>query len=153
MLRRAILLAIASLPLLVSCGGSAEAEDPGLLAGRVWFEKRPERADEHIQVFFAAKRPARGAFARASSYEGKYELFEYERDKGKVKLVFPQTGRKAGFDFTIVACDVDPFDLCLELTENPWSGPKKYYGIKETDTDDLPPELAAAAKRAIAAAE
>jgi len=123
-----------------------------MLAGRVWFEKKPERAEDLVHHLFVAKRPARGVFARASAYQATLELFEYERDKDKVRLVFPQDARKKAFDFKITSCDHDDFELCLELSDNPWSGPKKYYAMRETDADALAPDLAVRARKVIAGA-
>lgn len=137
-----------------SCSeGDTAAEDPSMLAGRVWFEKKPERPEDLIHHLFVAKRPARGVFARASAYQVNLEIFEYERDKEKVRLVFPQDARKKAFDFKITACDVDEFELCLELSDNPWSGPKKYYAMREAEADDLGGELGERARKIVAAAE
>jgi hypothetical protein len=133
--------------------GEATAEDPSLIAGRVWFEKKPERAEELVHHLFVAKRPARGAFIRASAYQVNLEIFEYERDKQKVRLVFPQDARKKAFDFKITSCDVDDFELCLELSDNPWSGPKKYYAMREADADALPGDLGERARKIVAAVD
>ncbi len=34
--------------------------------------------------------------------------------------------------------DLHPFDLCLDMKENPWGGPTRYYGMRdESDSDSL----------------
>ncbi len=90
---------------------------------------------EAMPAAFVIDQQPFGAFQRASSWDYHFELFEYDQDGAKLKVTFPQTNKKAAFSYTIKGCDVPPFDLCLTLTENPWGGPTKYYGFKDSDSE------------------
>ncbi len=81
--------------------------------------------------------PSVGIFQRASLYDMRAELFEYRRDGQTLAFTFPQTGKTAKVGFTVSACRAKPpFDLCLDLSENPWGGPKRYFGMRSQDEDD-----------------
>jgi len=110
-------------------------EPPDALFNRVWMEKLPDSTQEYVQGVFVLDQQPFGAFQRASSWDYHFELFEYDQDGAKLKVTFPQTNKKAAFSYTIKGCEVPPFDLCLTLTENPWGGPTKYYGFKDSDSE------------------
>lgn len=123
--------------LVVGCGEPSGAADPELLTGRLWSERKPANAKDRVHQLMVLKRPARGLFSRSSAYELHLELFGYEREGNKLRLVFPQSDRKADLTYDIQHCDVEDFDLCLTLSKNPWPGPKKYYGVeKKSDADE-----------------
>ncbi|HEY4116196.1 MAG TPA: hypothetical protein VGM56_00020 [Byssovorax sp.] len=108
------------------------AADPGLLENRAWFERAPEKATEPVHVFFAMSQQASGLFYEGSAWAGRFERFEYERSGNEVRLVFPQSSKKARFKYKVTSChDKDGFDLCLDVEANPWGGPKRYYGASE----------------------
>ena len=120
-----------------SLGGSPEAvrdEPPETLFNRIWLEKVPDKPTDYVQGAFLLSEQPFGAFQRASSFDFHVELFEYDRSGKQLKLVFPQTDKTSKITFTIASCSEPPFDLCLTLSDNPWGGPKKYYGFKD-DTD------------------
>jgi hypothetical protein len=124
---------------LASAGGCSTlpGEDPSLLIGRVWVESKPEKPTDYAHAAFLVHRPALGVFSRSSSYDFHFERFDYKRDGQRLDLTFPQTGRKAELTFTVTACDaLPPFDLCLDLSANPWGGPKRYYGKRKQDDED-----------------
>ncbi len=133
---------------MISCGSTAEGEDPSLLHGRIWFEKLPEKKTQHVHALVVASRPKRGAVSKSSAYDIHLEIFEYAREESTVKLKFPQTDKKAEFSYTIKKCDADPFDLCLDLDKNPWGGPKRYYAKQSGGSVDETAEIAAALESA-----
>jgi hypothetical protein len=116
---------------------TARDEPPGLLFGRVWLEKVPEKPTEYVQGSYVLETPALGMFQRASAYDFHVEIFQYDQDGGKLKLTFPQTDKSAKITYSIKGCDeMPPFDLCLTLSENPWKGgPKKYYGFRDAEDE------------------
>lgn len=127
------------------CSTASKGEDPALLFGRLWLEARPQKPTDHVHGVFALPRPALGLFSRSSAYDFHAERFDYSRDGNKLKMTFPQNGRTAELSYTITACDsTPPFDLCLDLSENPWNGPKRYYGVREQDEDDAALRMARA---------
>ena len=49
---------------------------------------------------------------------------------------FPQSDKNREVNFRISQCDdLPPFDLCLDLSENPWGGPRRYYGLADPDQE------------------
>jgi hypothetical protein len=111
-------------------------EDPSLLFNRVWLESKPEKPTDYAHGAFLLSRPSVGVFQRSSAYDFHFERFDHKRDGQKLALTFPQTGKKAEITFTVTACNsLPPFDLCLELSDNPWGGPKRYYA-KRAQADD-----------------
>jgi hypothetical protein len=135
-MRRSIPFAFASLAVLGGCAHPAD-EDPSLLVDRVWLEGKPQEPREYLHAAYLLPQPKIGVFQRASAYDFHLERFDHERSGKTLKLTFPQTGKKAEITFSITACStLPPFDLCLDLSENPWGGPKRYYGMREQDDDD-----------------
>jgi hypothetical protein len=114
---------------------TARDEPPTMLFNRVWLEKMPEQATDYVQGAFVLDQQPFGLFQRSSAFDFHFELFQYDRDGFKMKVVFPQSDKKAGFTYSIKGCDEPPFDLCLTLTDNPWGGPKKYYGFRDVDDE------------------
>jgi hypothetical protein len=111
-----------------------QTADPSLLFDRAWLEREPERATDYVHAVWLAKRPAQGAFFRGSSYDMRIERIDYERSEDKLQLRFPQSGKKSQLRFKITECkEKEAFDLCLDLSENPWGGPKRYYGLASQD--------------------
>jgi hypothetical protein len=124
---------------LIILGGCTPppGEDPSLLLGRVWIESEPEKPTDYVHGAFLLPRPALGVFQRSSSYDFHFERFDYRRDGRVLQLTFPQTGKTAEITFTVSACNtLLPFDLCLDLSDNPWGGPKRYFGMRKQDEDD-----------------
>ncbi len=119
-------------------GGPSETardEPPAMLFNRVWLEKMPDKPTDYVQGTFVLDQQPFGLFQRASAFDYHLELFEYDQDGAKLKVVFPQTDKKATFTYSIKGCDVPPFDLCLTLSDNPWGGPKKYYGFRDAEQE------------------
>ncbi len=115
---------------------SSSNDDPKLLLDRVWVDSKPERMTDYVYVaYFSSYAPA-GIFEQASMYDIHLEQFEYRRSDSKIDMVFPQSSKQASFSFTVKACDaLPPFDLCLDLSENPWAKPKRYYGMRNQEEE------------------
>jgi hypothetical protein len=120
-------------------GGGADlgvSDDPGLIDERLWVERVPADPREYVHMSAFMDSDNMGVFLRGSAYDIRLELFEYKRDKGSVRLKFPQSGRSTEFTFSIKTCsDMKPFDLCLDLSSNPWGGPKRYYAFSNPDDE------------------
>lgn len=125
---------------LVRCTGltgpdaSDKGEDPALLVDRLWVDSEQEKLTDYVHASLFAGRQPFGAFQKASAYDIHLELFRYKRDGTTIEVTFPQTKRTANIRFSISSCnDLPPFDLCLDLSENPWGGPKRYHGMREQE--------------------
>jgi hypothetical protein len=129
-------LACSALAVLGGCAQKS-GEDPSLLLGRVWLDSTPDKPTDYVQGAYLLPRPAVGVFQRASAYDFHFERFDYKRDGQKLQVSFPQSGKKAEITYTVTACNTHPpYDLCLDLSENPWGGPKRYYATRQQDDDD-----------------
>ena len=120
--------------------------DPATLLDRVWIDQIPEAHRDYMHAFVALSEEPVGLFQKASSYRAEAELFQFERKGNKFNLEFPQTGTKKSFSFKISTCnELPPFDLCLDVTENPWGGPKRYYSASDgrSSARDLYDDVAA----------
>jgi hypothetical protein len=110
--------------------------DESLIDGRAWVEGRPDRLTDYVHAAFFVSRVNFGIFERASAYDMRLEFFDLSRQKGVLKIHFPQTKKDANVTFTVKECsDKPPFDLCLDVNDNPWGGPKRYYGFQKTDDE------------------
>ena len=129
-------LAVTLLAATAACGRDEARpahENPTLLHQRIWIEKVREKPTEMIHAFgaFQEREPV-GFFAQASLYKATGELFNFEVTRDRLKLRFPQDGREAEIRFHLERCksDIPEADLCLFLDNNPWNGPKRYYGVR-----------------------
>jgi hypothetical protein len=112
---------------------SAPAADDNAVFDRIWVEKKPESLTDYVHAFYAMGSEKNGLFLSASAYAGKAERFDFNKEKGKLVILFPQTGKKEELSYTVKTCsDLPPYDLCLDLKSNPWGGPTRYYA----STDD-----------------
>jgi len=120
-----------------TAGLRGPSDDPKLLVDRVWVDSKPEKLTDYVSAaYFSGYSPV-GIFQQASAYDFHFEQFEYRRDKSAVKMIFPQTSKRADLTFTIKACDeLLPFDLCLDLSDNPWGKPKRFYAMRERDEEE-----------------
>jgi len=110
--------------------------DDSLIDGRLWVEGRPDKLTDYVHASIFISRANFGLFERASTYDMRMEFFDLTRKDGKLKVFFPQTKKSAETSFTVKECkDKAPFDLCLDLAENPWGGPKRYYGFQRQDDE------------------
>lgn len=120
-----------------SADATRDKADPSLLLDRVWIDKIPEAYTDYMHAFVALADHPVGIFQKASSYRVEAELFQFKRKDSKIQLLFPQTNKKKQFTYKITHCDdLPPFDLCLDLSKNPWGGPKRYYGDSEQSAAD-----------------
>ena len=116
--------------------GASKAEEPRLILERPWIDRIPEKATEHMNAFLMIDRESLGIFQKGSQYQIFLELFRHKRGgttaKPEVGFMFPQTGKQAKVKYRIWSCDdLDGFDLCLELSKNPWGGPTRYHSARE----------------------
>jgi len=110
--------------------------DPALLLDRVWVDSKPEKYTDYTHVMLAVSHAPIGLFQKASAYQATVELFEYKRKDALLGVHFPQSGKKRETRYRVRECsDLPPFDLCLELSQNPWGGPRRYYGMKNPDEE------------------
>jgi hypothetical protein len=110
----------------------AERGDPALLFDRIWIDHIPESRVEYVHFFVALSDHPIGVFQKSSEYRVEAEFFAYSRKDRALKVHFPQTRTSKSFRYKIDECDdLPPFDLCLELSKNPWGGPKRYYGSSD----------------------
>jgi hypothetical protein len=115
---------------------AARRADPALLFDRVWVDSKPEKYTDYTHAMLAVSHAPIGVFQKASSYQATIELFEYTRKDGVLVAHFPQSGNKRETRYRIRECsDLPPFDLCLDLSHNPWGGPRRYYGMMEQDDE------------------
>jgi hypothetical protein len=136
----AAVAAVAAYALIRSMSGGLDpndkGQDPSLLLDRAWVDSQPEKYTDYVQAAYFASRSPMGVFQKASAYDFRFELFRFKRENSKVQFTFPQTGKTAEVSFTIKTCDdLPPFDLCLDLNENPWGGPKRYHAMREQDDE------------------
>jgi hypothetical protein len=112
----------------------AQREDASLLFNRIWVDSSPEKDTEYIHAMVLVTKLPIGVFQRASSYRFVAERFDYrKRGRGRIELSFPQSGKEDQFKYRIWGCDdLPPYDLCLQLSKNPWeSGPKRFYAMRD----------------------
>jgi hypothetical protein len=110
--------------------------DPSLLFDRLWIDSKPEKYTDYAQVMITVSAAPFGIFQKASAYRATTELYEYSRKDHKLTVLFPQSGKRRSIKYQIRACnELPPFDLCLDLSENPWGGPRRYYGLADPDQE------------------
>lgn len=124
-----------------SSGGEQEAArrrgDKSLLRDRTWVDSKPKKHTDYVNAFIAVGHVPIGYFVKASSYDVRLERFDYGGKDDKLRIVFPQTGREAEITYKVTACDdLPPFDLCLDLSDNPWGGPKRYYSLRDSHAEE-----------------
>ena len=107
-------------------------EDAALLLDRVWIDSKPEKYTDYAHVMLTLSGAPIGIFQKASAYRVTAEFYEYRRRDNRLSIHFPQTGAKREVSYRVSRCDeLQPYDLCLDLSENPWGGPRRYYGLSD----------------------
>lgn len=110
-------------------------ENPSLLFDRLWVDSVQKQETDFVHAFVVVTKLPIGLFQKASQYRIEAERFDYQHKKGAPRLAvhFPQTGKEAVVRYRVRPCnDLPPHDLCLEFDgENPWGGPRRYYGLLE----------------------
>jgi hypothetical protein len=115
---------------------AARGADPALLVDRVWVDSRPEKYTDYTNAMLVVGGAPIGVFQKASAYQATIELFEYKRRDAGLAVHFPQSGKKRQTRFRIHECkDLPPFDLCLDLADNPWGGPRRYYAMMDSEAE------------------
>ena len=111
---------------------TADGEDASLLLDRVWIDSKPEKYTDYAHVMLTLSGAPIGIFQKASAYQVTAEFYEYRRHGNRLLVHFPQTGTKREVRYRVRRCEeLTPFDLCLDLSENPWGGPRRYYGLSD----------------------
>jgi len=111
-----------------------KGDNPALILDRVWVDSNPERYTDYVHAMLVLSDVPMGLFQKASAYRMELELFEFKRDNNKLVVHFPQSDSGKRVKYTISHCnDLPPFDLCLDLSANPWQGPKRYYSVSDSD--------------------
>jgi len=111
-------------------------EDAHLLLDRVWIDSKPEKYTDYAHVMLTLSGAPIGIFQKGSAYRITAEFYEYRRTNNRLVVHFPQTGVKRQVTYRVSRCeDLSPFDLCLDLSENPWGGPRRYYGLSDPDEE------------------
>lgn len=108
--------------------------DPALVFNRLWVDSVQKDERDFVHAFIVVTKLPVGAFQKASQYRIEAERFDYRHKRGPARLAlhFPQTGKEAVVPYRVRPCDeLPPYDLCLELQDNPWGGPRRYYGLRE----------------------
>jgi len=119
------------------CDGGKGADDPALIVGRVWIDSNPQQPTDYVQALYLLPRPSIGVFQRASNYDFRFERIDYKREGQGLGVTFPQSGKHEDVTFTVTPCTtLPPFDLCLDLSANPWGGPKRYFAKRQQDDED-----------------
>lgn len=114
-----------------------KSKDPTMVLDRLWIDSKPDKYTDYAQVFVAITAAPLGVFQKASAYRATSELFEYKRQGDKIRFYFPQSDKTKQVRFKITSCDeLPPFDLCLDLSDNPWGGPKRYYGLTDPGEEE-----------------
>ena len=115
---------------------AARGEDPSLVLDRLWMDSKPEKYTDYTQYFFVISAAPIGVFQQSSAYRTVAELIEYKRKGDRLLMHFPQSDKSREVAYRIRHCDdLPPFDLCLDLSENPWGGPRRYYGLADPDQE------------------
>ena len=115
---------------------AARGADPALLLDRVWVDSKPEKYTDYTHAMLVVSGAPIGVFQKASAYQATIELFEYKRRDAQLAVLFPQSGKKRETRYRIRECrDLPPFDLCLDLAENPWGGPRRYHAMKDSEAE------------------
>jgi hypothetical protein len=115
-----------------SSGGDDQADGGGkskLVFDRLWIDHMPRSETDTIQVFLALREEAMGVHQSASVWAGKYELFQFEYNKGEMRVVYPQTRERETVKVNADKCQVDGMDYCLEISGSS-RGVRKYYSQK-----------------------
>ena len=106
--------------------------DPSEITGRIWVESKAKSQTDYVQGLYLAPVVGYGTVNKSSTFDWHVELLKFKRSAGKLTVTFPQTGKSTDLDVTVSPCkDLPPFDLCLDLSENPWGGPKRYHGTSK----------------------
>jgi hypothetical protein len=120
--------------------------NPRAILNRLWFDKLPRRRSDETDmwIFFSG---GIGLEDKGSYFRSTFDLFELERQKDSLDIVFLHDKKKAQTKFTVKSCDEKPpFDLCLVL-DTPLKGVSKLYSWGDDDDMDRFVPWGSAAKR------
>lgn len=121
-----------------AAGAEGEREgdaSPRLLLNRLWFDELPEKPTDSVDlwIFLAG---GIGLHEKGSSYRAAIDLFEFERQGGRLEGRYLHDRKPLKTAFAVRSCDDhEPFDLCLTLDS--LEGKKvELYGFGHDDDMD-----------------
>jgi hypothetical protein len=124
-----------------STGPADAPTDSKLALDRLWVDHLPRNERDVFQVFLAITDEPLGIFQAQSVWKGNFELFRYELDGDKLRLVFPQDNDRETVKIEARACHEKDMDYCLELSGSS-RGAKRYYSRKGWEIGSLDGEAA-----------
>jgi hypothetical protein len=106
-------------------GPRAEAKDPRMILGRLWFDRLPRSRTDTVDLWIflggGIGLEEKGAYWRSS-----IDFFDFERQGSRLDITFLHDKAKQAVAFEITSCDEPPFDLCVDFKE-PLRGQKRLY--------------------------
>lgn len=104
---------------------SADDEAAGTknLTNQVWVERMPQNSQDMIGHMLILEKDGQqyGIIGRSSNWRHFIEVFGWRLENDRLKLFFPQERVKAEVKARTWRCEgeaPEPFDLCLELSQN-----------------------------------
>jgi hypothetical protein len=128
-------------------------ETATLLANRFWIERMPrDPRDQVLNAAWIARDGEQvGALGRSSNFRLRFELFGWRLEQNRLSMHFPQDDLRVDLEVRARRCQVQGFELCLELR-----GPRGEIRLFSREDwiiqgSDAPPELRALVDAAKAA--
>jgi len=104
---------------------------------RPWLERVPENQRDMIghMIFLDTRDGRYGAFGRSSTWRHFIEIFLWNREDNRVRLLLPQERKRGLVEVRTWECGdaPEPFDLCLELSNGRHS--VVYYSHSDWEVD------------------
>ena len=114
---------------------SIPSTDAGSLAfDRLWIDHLPKSDKDQVKVFVALTEQPVGVFQTTSTWKGEYEVFQFERSGGLLRVAYPQTGDREQVTVAGTTCHEHGMDYCLEVG-GASRGAKQYYSMKGWELD------------------
>jgi hypothetical protein len=127
-----------SLAALVSLAAACKSSEPealppdqaaDLLVNRNWLDRMPESRDDKLHVYRFTPAMGGGVYQDRTLFKGTFELFTFEVEGDRLRIVWPHRELKEEIRFRIERIDGPrPFDLRLRLDGNS-TGPSVLYGM------------------------
>ncbi len=114
------------------------------LVNRNWVTTWPSSPSEHLHVLrFVPSMGSSGVYQDRVLFEGKFELFLYRAEEGRIAFTFPGREERAETPYRIERVDGPaPFTHRLVMEASP-RGPAVYYGYDEGSGQELAFEVPA----------
>jgi hypothetical protein len=97
-----------------------DAESAELMVNHVWIDRLPEHERDMIRFFAPIRHPQGrvGIAGRASQWRQLADLFMWSLERDRLALFFGQEQVRWNASAKAWRCDVDGFELCLELSDD-----------------------------------